>query len=623
MRGLGAVLSAFVAAVGLLAATAPARALTPVVVSPRVDAIDLTGIVQRFAGEGDRIEVTTAPVADGVVRRIEIEARRPGSAAAWAVFALTNNSDEQIDRLLVAPHYRMVGSGVVWPDLGAVRIHDITASAGFRPEREPVKDADVFLITLDPGATVTYVAELGTRNLPQLYLWSPDAYKNSVNNLTLYKGIVLGIAGLLALMLTVIFVVRGSLMFPAAAALAWAVLAWLAIDFGFLDRLFDVDALREGVYRAGAEAILAATLIVFLVAYLNLNRWHVRFVHIALAWLIGLLALAGLAAVDAPVAAGIARLSLAAVAVLGLGVVVWLALHGYDRAVMLVPTWFLLLLWVGAAGLAVSGLLANDLVEPALMGGLVLIVLLIGFTVMQHAFGGAGLAYGLGLDVERQALAVVGAGDVVWDWDVAADRIHVAPEFEDEIGVERGTLRGPAANWLDVLHPADRDRFRAALDAIVAERRGKITEPFRFRRKTGHELWMLLRARPVIGDSGEVTRCVGTLIDVTSNKVSEERLLQNAVHDSVTGLPNRQLFLDRLDAALGFAGEAAPARFTVLMLDLEGCRSLPEGVGVPVGDTILLTLVRRVLRLLKPQDTLARLAGDHFGVLLLSERDPE
>jgi diguanylate cyclase (GGDEF)-like protein/PAS domain S-box-containing protein len=623
LRCFGAVISALVVVIAALASAAPARALQPVAVPAHVDAIDLTRVAERFAGEGDRIQLTTAPGADGVVRRIEIQAQKPGSAVAWAVFALTNNSDEQIDRLLVAPHYRLVGSGVAWPDLGARRINDITASEGLRPERQPVQDADVFRITLDPGATVTYVAELGSTVLPQLYLWTPDTYKDSVNSLTLYKGIVLGIAGLLALMLTIVFVVRGTIMFPAAAALAWAVLAWLSIDFGFWDRLFDIGPVRDGIYRAGAEAILAATLIVFLVAYLNLSRWHVRFVHIAAVWLIGLLALVGLALVDAPVAAGIARMSLAAVAVLGLGVVVWLALHGYDRAVMLVPTWFLLLVWVAAAGLTVSGVLANDLVAPALMGGLALIVLLIGFTVMQHAFGGAGLAYGLGTDVERRALAVAGAGDIVWDWDVAADRVHVAPEFEDALGLSRGTLRGAVAGWLDVLHPADRDRFRAALDAVVAERRGKIIESFRFRRRAGHYLWMLMRARPVIGDSGEVMRCVGTLIDVTESKSAEERLLQNAVYDAATGLPNRELFLDRLETALGFATEEPGYRPTVLMLDLDGYRRVNDSVGMPVGDTILLTVVRRISRLLKPQDTLARLGGDQFGLILLSEREPE
>jgi diguanylate cyclase (GGDEF)-like protein/PAS domain S-box-containing protein len=622
LRRLGTVISGLFAVLAFVLQAAPAAALQPVAVPAHVDAIDLTHVAERFAGEGDRIQLTTAPGADGVVRRIEIQAQKPGSAVAWAVFALTNNSDEQIDRLLVAPHYRLVGSGVVWPDLGARRINDITASEGVRPERLPGQGADVFRITLDPGATVTYVAELGSTALPQLYLWTPDTYKDSVNNLTLYKGIVLGIAGLLALMLTIVFVVRGTVMFPAAAALGWAVLALLSIDFGFWDRLFDLGPLRDGTWRAGAEAILAATLIVFLVAYLNLGRWHVRLVHIAAAWLIGLIALVGLALVDAPVAAGIARMSLAAVAVLGLGLVVWLSLHGYDRAVMLVPTWFLLLVWVAAAGLTVSGVLANDLVAPALMGGLVLIVLLIGFTVMQHAFGGAGLAHGIGSDLERRAMAVAGAGDVVWDWDVAADKVHVAPEFEDMLGLARGTLRGAVAGWLDVLHPADRDRFRAALDAVVAERRGKITEPFRFRRRAGHYLWMLLRARPVIGDSGEVTRCVGTLIDVTESKSAEERLLQNAVYDAATGLPNRELFLDRLAAALGFAAADPTFRPTVLMLDLDGYRHVNDQLGVPVGDTILLTMVRRISRLLKPQDTLARLGSDQFGLILLSEREP-
>ena len=66
------------------------------------------------------------------------------------------------------------------------------------------------------------MAELRTPNLPQLTLWAPDAYKDQITNLTLYKGIVIGIAGLLALFLTIVFVVRGAVIFPASAALAWA-----------------------------------------------------------------------------------------------------------------------------------------------------------------------------------------------------------------------------------------------------------------------------------------------------------------------------------------------------------------------------------------------------------------
>src|SRR5437667_2881059 len=71
--------------------------------------------------------------------------------------------------------------------------------------------------------------------------------------------------------------------------------------------------------------------------------------------------------------------------------------------------------------MAVTGAVTNDIVGPALLGGLVLIVMLIGFTVMQHAFAG-GITTSIVSDVERRALALTGAGDMIWDWDVSVDR---------------------------------------------------------------------------------------------------------------------------------------------------------------------------------------------------------
>ena len=93
-----------------------ARAVEAVNVRVAAPAIDLTNAVTLQKTETDRIQVSTAPGPDSIVRRIEVRAREGGSN--WAVFALTNNGDEQIDRLIVVPHYRMVGSGVIWPDLG-------------------------------------------------------------------------------------------------------------------------------------------------------------------------------------------------------------------------------------------------------------------------------------------------------------------------------------------------------------------------------------------------------------------------------------------------------------------------------------------------------------------------
>ncbi len=607
----------------LLLSATTAFSMESVRVPQGARAIDLTHAVEQHTSEGDRIQVSTAPGPDGIVRRIEVGAREAGSRPNWIVFALTNDTDEQIERLLVAPHFRLQGSGFIWPDLGSTRISAITASQGFPPEAEDSADADVFRLTLDPGTTVTYVAELRNPNLPQLYLWQPDAYKDKVTSLTLYRGIVIGIAGLLALFLTIVFVGKGAIIFPAAAALAWAVLAYVCVDFGFWDKIFGSDANADRIWRAGAETVLSATLVVFLFAYLNLSRWRVRAWHLAALWLFILVDLIGLAVFDAPVAAGVARLSLAAISVIGLGLVLWLASHGFERAIMLIPTWFLLVLWVATAGFAVAGWITNDLVSPALVGGLVLIVMLIGFTVMQNAFVTGGFSHGAIGDVERKALAMTGSSEIVFDWDVPSDHIYVSPEVEAALGLDRGGLEGAASSWLELLHPFEQDRYRACLDALLEQRRGRINQEFRLRGADGHYLCYRLRARPVVGPDGEVIRVVGTLNDVTEERNAQERMLHDSLHDNLTGLPNRALFVDRLETALVLARADRELRPAVVVIDIDRFKQINEQVGVAMGDSILLTIAHRLTRVLQPQDTLARLRGDTFGIILVSETKPE
>ncbi len=603
----------------LAAGLCPASAIESVRVPLESHAIDLTKAFESYHSENDRLLVSTAPGSDGIVRRIEVRAREEGTHPDWIVFALTNDTSEQIERLLVAPHFRLVGSGVIWPDLGASRITAITASQGFPIEREENPDADVFRLTLDPGTTVTYVAELRNPNLPQLHLWEPNAYKDRMTSLALYKGIVIGVAGLLALFLSIIFVVRGAVIFPAAAALAWVVLAYASIDFGFWAKVFGTGGELDRVWRAATETTLSATLVVFLFAYLKLNRWHVRASHVAVAWLIFLAALACLAIYNAPVAAGIARISLATIAGAGFVLVLYLAMHGYDRAIMLIPAWFLLLLWVIGAAFTVTGKLTNDLVSPALLGGLVLIVMLIGFTIMQNAFAGSALAAGSLSDSERKALALTGSGDSIFDWDVAGDHVYVSPDFEIQLGLARGALDGPASSWLKIVHPSERERFRACLDTIIEQKCGRIDQEFRLRGDGADYFWFRLRARPVTGADGEVIRIAGTFADVTEAKVAEERLLHDAVHDNLTGLPNRELFSDRIDRALTLAQSDDSIRPAIVCIDIDRFKQINEAAGLSAGDSILLTVARRLARILKPQDTLARLSGDEFAVLIVSE----
>jgi diguanylate cyclase (GGDEF)-like protein/PAS domain S-box-containing protein len=240
---------------------------------------------------------------------------------------------------------------------------------------------------------------------------------------------------------------------------------------------------------------------------------------------------------------------------------------------------------------------------------------------MQHAFAGGALAQGLISDAEQKALALVGAGHSIWDWDAARDRIETGREIEHILGFKRGALDGPARNWLGLIHPSERDLFRAMLDAVVNQRRGKINLDFRMRAEDGHFLWFAIRARPIVGSDGEVMRCSGTIADITDQKLAEERLLHDAVHDNLTGLPNRQMFLDRLETGLIRARLERVAAPTVIVFDLDNFKEINTQFGHSVGDSVLLALSRRVVRLLPLQDSLARLHGDSFSLIVFSETD--
>ena len=290
---------------------------------------------------------------------------------------------------------------------------------------------------------------------------------------------------------------------------------------------------------------------------------------------------------------------------------------------MLIPTWFLLFAWVVAAGMLVTGRIRSEIAVPALFGGLVLIVMLIGFTVIQHAFAGSSLSTGQGPETERKALALTGADELVFDWDVVGDKIYVSPECEELLGLKTGTLDGPAVSWLAIIHPSDRDRYRATLDTVLEQRRGKIHLDFRMRAADAHYVWLSLKARPVVGADGEIFRVVGTLTDVTESRTAEDRLLHDAVHDHLTGLPNRQLFLDRLETSLSLAKQNDNLRPTVLAIDIDRFKNVNDVLGHSTGDSILLTVARRLARLIKPQDTLARFGGDSYAIIIVSETDAQ
>ncbi len=603
----------------------PAHALEPIELTSEIERIEITKFSEHYKGAGDTLQVETARDADGISNRMAVKAQTPGTDPKWIVFALKNNTDKQIVRVVTTDRYNIVGSRILRPDLDTKRLIHLTPSVGFLPLRVPNDAVDIFSITIEPGQTVTFVAELSNSRFPRVFLWHPLALSKKLRDMALFNGIMLGIVGILAIFLTAVFVANHKAIFPATAFIAWCVGAYLCVDFGFWHKLFRLDPEMNSLYRAGAEASIASSLVVFLYTFLRLRFWHGWIKLLFGVWILGQFGLIALAVLDPILVSGLARLSLLAIGTFGSLLIGYLAIRGQDRALALVPTWLLFVVWLFGAGVATLGQLSGDIVAPALTSGLVLILVLLGFTVTQFAFRSfEPLAGAPPSQLQLRSLALEGAGAAVWQWNSRRDEISVSPEVEDALGLHEGELTCRVEQWMQYLHPSDRERFRLLMRTLQEKNGGELQLEFRMRGHEGHFLWYELRAHSVTMPHQRSLRCVGLMRDVTDGKRSQERLLGDAVHDSLTGLPNRELFLDRLQIAITRVKDEGGVRPpTILFVDIDRFKHVNQSFGMVIGDTMLLTIARRLQRHLGPQDSLARLNGDQFAVLLVTENNPQ
>ena len=605
-----------------LACALPAHALEPIQVDPNEERIEITALGQIYAGRGDTLQVDTAPGPDGLSGRMSVRAVTAGTNPGWLVFALHNPTDKPIERSLTAERYTIIGSSVIWPDLDARRIEAVTPSLGYLPDRVRSDKADIFRITLEPGQTITYVAELSSDRPVRVQLWKPLEYELHARDRQLFNGIMLGITGLLAIFLTVVFAANHKAIFPAAALVAWCVLGYLCVDFGFWHKLLQLSAEDNAVYRAATESAIAASLLIFLGVFLRLKFWNTFVRMFFTVWIVVQLCLIAVAVIDPRLAATFARASFAAIGIVGAVLTLYLAVRGQDRALSLIPAWMLFLVWIFAAGVTLAGRLSGDIVVSGLVAGLVLIILLLGLTVTQFAFRSFEPLYGASPnDLQLRSLAIDGAGAAVWEWFARRDEVKVSPIIEESLGLTPGELSTKVDDFAKHLHAADKERFRLLLWSVQERNGGNLHIDLRMRHADNSYRWFELEAASVPHTDRKALRCVGLMRDVTEAKRAQERLMHDAVHDNLTGLPNRELFLDRLSVTVARSKEEQHVRPAVLFIDIDKFKSVNSSMGLIVGDSLLLTVARRLARHLTPQDTLARVAGDQFAILLVAAQE--
>ena len=167
----------------------------------------------------------------------------------------------------------------------------------------------------------------------------------------------------------------------------------------------------------------------------------------------------------------------------------------------------------------------------------------------------------------------------------------------------------------DIIYPEDLDTDLDYLRKMLAgEIRSYQTEK-RYIHREGHMVWVLLSVSLVHDEEGEPLYFVSQIQDVSERKRMEERLQHQALHDNLTGLPNRHLFVDRLGQALERTRRRGN-RVAVLFMDLNGFKVVNDSLGHEAGDLLLTVVAQRLGRCLRPEDTLARFGGDEFVVLV-------
>src|SRR5690606_28659551 len=137
----------------------------------------------------------------------------------------------------------------------------------------------------------------------------------------------------------------------------------------------------------------------------------------------------------------------------------------------------------------------------------------------------------------------------------------------------------------------------------------------RYRHKSGETIWCLVSSAPARDEHGEVMYFLSQFQDITERKALELQLSHQALHDVLTGLPNRTLLMDRLDRVISSARRHG-GTVAVLFLDLDNFKLINDSLGHAVGDEALVGISRRLRRGVREEDTIARFGGDEFVIVL-------
>lgn len=225
----------------------------------------------------------------------------------------------------------------------------------------------------------------------------------------------------------------------------------------------------------------------------------------------------------------------------------------------------------------------------------------------------------LRLSEERYALAAQASNDGLWDIDIASRSMYVSPRLRAMVGDPSLPDVLPYDWWFARIDPDDVEHLMREVNSHVTDPavgRQHFSAEFRMLCEDGATRWLVMRGVTVFDANGKPVRVAGSMADVTEQKRAEAQLLHDAMHDTLTGLPNRSLLSDRISQAILQRQRNPQQTYAILYMDLDRFKDINDSHGHPLGDRLLVAVAQRVLECIRATDTLARLGGDEFVILL-------
>ena len=525
----------------------PCSAIQAIHINSSLQVFDISENLEKITTNNNFVQISTAPDANNIIRRLEVKSHLDivGENYKWVAFALTNDTQEQIEKLIVVPHYKLSGSGFLWPDLDSVRIKNITVSDGFPPELESTAFEDIFRIIIEPGSTITYIAELDFVNLTQVKLWDIDSYKEYKSNFNVLLGIILSLNAFIIILILTIYFIKGSKLALITLFLALTVIFIVFINFDMALKFFNLSTGFLKFLRSLSEFLLLISCLTYFIYCFNI----IANVQKALLYFLSIFLFTFIIVICyyfPEIISGLSRIVLLFLAFFGLVFNIYLILSQRYKYIIFLPSWFCLFFWTDCFFLTINGYINNDIISIVLYSYLVLQTLLISFISLFIVFNSF-LYDKSNNKSDRNSLALSCSGEYVFEYDINKDKLFLSSDFEFFLGFEKEAFCGPLSTFLSFLYPSDRVKLIFTLNNIIVQKNGFVNFEFRIFSNGDVSYNFLLRARPVISSDNEVFKLVGLLSNITEYISSKELIIKDSLFDNELDLPNIKLLVDNLN----------------------------------------------------------------------------